>query len=96
MVPCASLAVFGCTSDDSSTGGIGAGSAAKSFCDDYGVICGFDGAGFMSQEDCEGGYNSFSETRQGCVEMDLGLADTSNDTVTHCPHGTGAFPCDMD
>lgn len=74
------------------TGGAGGESASKAFCDDYAVTCGFDGAGFQSEEECMTAYEGFSSERQACVEQHLGFAD-GGDTATHCPHATGAAPC---
>jgi hypothetical protein len=73
-------------------GGSGGMSAAKAFCDDYASICGFDSGGFTSQDDCEAGFDGFSEERQACVVMHLGFAE-GGDTATHCPHAAGAAPC---
>jgi hypothetical protein len=67
---------------------------AVAFCTDYGTICGFDGAGHQSQDECEAAYNGYDAARQACVEMHLGLADSTMDTVLHCPHATGEAPCD--
>jgi hypothetical protein len=82
------LGVLGCDSDDGGT------DAAAAFCADYGEICGFDGAGHQSEQECEAAYNGYDAARQTCVETHLGLADSSMDTATHCPHATGAAPCD--
>jgi hypothetical protein len=74
-------------------GGTGGMSAAKAFCDQYATTCGFDSGGFSSQNECETSYEGFTVRRQECVETHLGLAG-GGDTATHCPHATGAAPCD--
>ena len=68
--------------------------AAAAFCADYGEICGFDGAGHQSEQECEAAYNGYDADRQDCVETHLALADSTMDTFTHCPHATGEAPCD--
>ncbi len=93
------LGVLGCDSSSSdngtgASGGSGGGTdAAAAFCTDYGTICSFGGAGHQSQQECEDAYNGYDDTRKGCVETHLGLAESSTDTATHCPHATGASPC---
>jgi hypothetical protein len=73
-------------------GGTGGMSAAKAFCDQYATTCGFDSGGFSGQNDCETSYEGFSAMRQECVTTHLGFAG-GGDTATHCPHATGAAPC---
>ena len=72
----------------------GATDPAAAFCAEYGVECGFDGAGYASDEDCRTAYNGYDADRQGCVETHLGLAIDTGDTGTHCPHAAGGAPCD--
>lgn len=73
-------------------GGVGGMSAAKSFCESYGTICGFDSGGFANAGECETAYDGFGADRQACIEMHLGFAD-GGDTATHCPHAAGEAPC---
>jgi hypothetical protein len=82
------------TGGTAGTGGAGGGTdPAAAFCTDYGTICSFGGAGHQSQQECEDAYNGYDDTRKGCVETHLGLAESSTDTATHCPHATGESPC---
>jgi hypothetical protein len=89
------LGVLGCDSSSTGTGGAGGGTdPAAAFCAEYGVECGFDGSGYASDDDCRTAYNGYDVDRQTCVVTHLGLAVSTMDTLTHCPHAAGAAPCD--
>ncbi len=75
-------------------GGSGGGiDPAVAFCTQYGEICTFTGTGHQSQNECETAYNGYDTARQECVTTHLGLAESTTDTATHCPHATGEAPC---
>ena len=103
------LGIVGCNDETTNGGSGGSGGSAgmggeggsggaidpaAAFCAEYGVECGFDGAGYASDEDCRTAYNGYDAVRQGCVETHLDLAVSEMDTVTHCPHAAGGAPCD--
>jgi hypothetical protein len=95
------LGVLGCDSDDGGGGGMGgeggAGGAglpsATAFCTRYGTECGFDAAGYPSQDACETAYDGYDEGRQECVNEHLDNAVNTMNTALHCPHAAGEAPC---
>ena len=75
-------------------GGAGGASlpSAAAFCTEYGTVCGFDGAGYPSQGECETAYNGYDDGRkEGGNEHGYNAA--GGNTALHCPHAAGEAPC---
>jgi hypothetical protein len=69
--------------------------ARRTFCDQYGITCGFGntrgGQAYIDAPNCLQRYDTYLASRQECVQLHLGFAETNADL--HCPHVEGAAPC---
>ena len=88
------------TADGGDTGtadGGGASAEAITFCESYSGTCGFDADAddrFDDSATCTGYFDGADADCTTCLDTHLGLA--GDDADTHCPHATGAGPCNGD